>query len=58
MYGSIHGFLYFYSDIHLIFKIFISFKIDWLGITPYVYGVSDRQRNDIPRQVGCMGCGL
>ena len=27
MYGSIHVFLYFYSDIHLIFKIFISFKI-------------------------------
>ena len=23
----IHGFLYFYSDIHLVFKIFISFKI-------------------------------
>ena len=34
------------------------FLQDWLGITPYVYGVSDRQRNDIPRQVGCMGCGL
>jgi lysophospholipase L1-like esterase len=23
---------------------------DWLGITPYVYGVSGRQWNDIPRQ--------
>ena len=34
------------------------FLQDWLGITPYVYGVSGRQRNDIPRQVGCMGCGL
>ena len=27
------------------------FLQDWLGITPYVYGVSGRQWNDIPRQV-------
>ena len=26
------------------------FLQDWLGITPYVYGVSGRQWNDIPRQ--------
>ncbi len=24
----------------------------WLGITPYVYGVSGRQWSDIPRQTG------
>ena len=26
------------------------FLEEWLGITPYVYGVSGRQWNDIPRQ--------
>ena len=26
------------------------FLHNWLGITPYVYGVSGRQWNDIPRQ--------
>ena len=29
-----------------------SFLQDWLGITPYVYAVSGRQWNDIPRQTG------
>jgi len=30
------------------------FLQDWLGITPYVYGVSGRQWNDIPvRQTNC-----
>lgn len=28
------------------------FLEQWLGITPYVYGVSGRQWNDIPRQAG------
>ena len=28
------------------------FLQSWLGITPYVYGVSGRQWNDIPRQAG------
>ena len=31
-------------------KKFWSFLQDWLQITPYVYGVSGRQWNDIPRQ--------
>ena len=31
-------------------KKFWGFLQDWLGITPYVYGVSGRQWNDIPRQ--------
>ncbi|MEE1093264.1 MAG: SGNH/GDSL hydrolase family protein, partial [Prevotella sp.] len=28
------------------------FLEQWLGITPYVYGVSGRQWDDIPRQAG------
>ena len=31
-------------------KKYWGFLEDWLGITPYVYGVSGRQWNDIPRQ--------
>lgn len=31
-------------------KKYWGFLKDWLGITPYVYGVSGRQWNDIPRQ--------
>ncbi len=31
-------------------KKYWGFLQDWLGITPYVYGVSGRQWNDIPRQ--------
>lgn len=31
-------------------KKYWNFLQDWLGITPYVYGVSGRQWNDIPRQ--------
>lgn len=31
-------------------KKYWSFLSDWLGIEPYVYGVSGRQWNDIPRQ--------
>ena len=31
-------------------KKFWGFLQDWLEITPYVYGVSGRQWNDIPRQ--------
>ena len=33
-------------------KKYWGFLQDWLGITPYVYGVSGRQWNDIPRQAG------
>jgi 2-keto-4-pentenoate hydratase/2-oxohepta-3-ene-1,7-dioic acid hydratase in catechol pathway len=29
-----------------------NFLQDWLGITPYVYAVSGRQWDDIPRQAG------
>lgn len=31
-------------------KKYWSFLQEWLGITPYVYGVSGRQWNDVPRQ--------
>ncbi len=31
-------------------KKYWSFLEEWLGITPYVYGISGRQWNDIPRQ--------
>lgn len=31
-------------------KKYWDFLKDWLGITPYVYGISGRQWNDIPRQ--------
>lgn len=31
-------------------KKYWGFLQDWLGITPYVYGVSGRQWNDVPRQ--------
>ena len=31
-------------------KKYWSYLQDWLQITPYVYGVSGRQWNDIPRQ--------
>ena len=31
-------------------KKYWSFLQDWLGITPYVYAISGRQWNDIPRQ--------
>ena len=31
-------------------KKYWSYMQEWLGITPYVYGVSGRQWNDIPRQ--------
>ncbi len=31
-------------------KKYWSFLQEWLGITPYVYGISGRQWNDIPRQ--------
>lgn len=31
-------------------KKYWGFLADWLGITPYVYGVNGRQWNDIPRQ--------
>lgn len=33
-------------------KKYWGFLEDWLGITPYVYAVSGRQWNDIPRQAG------
>ena len=33
-------------------KKYWGFLEDWLQITPYVYGVSGRQWNDIPRQTG------
>ena len=32
-------------------KKYWEFLQEWLGITPYVYGVSGRQWNDVPRQV-------
>ena len=31
-------------------KKYWSYLHEWLGINPYVYGVSGRQWNDIPRQ--------
>lgn len=31
-------------------KKYWNFLQEWLGITPYVYGVSGRQWNDIPKQ--------
>lgn len=31
-------------------KKYWQFLQDWLGITPYVYGISGRQWNDVPRQ--------
>lgn len=33
-------------------KKYWGFLEDWLGMTPYVYGVSGRQWDDIPRQAG------
>ena len=35
-------------------KKYWGFLEDWLGITPYVYGVSGRMWNDIPRQTGLL----
>ena len=31
-------------------KKYWDFLQEWLGITPYVYGISGRQWNDVPRQ--------